>query len=69
MVKFEKDRYMIDIRTGTNPVENFLALQEEIAYVFSVMRPDILPDEGLPQLGILLMNLQPDWDTARKMGE
>ncbi len=69
MVRFEKDRYQIDIRTGTNPVENYLALQEEIAYVFSVLRPDILPDDGLPQLAILLMNMQPDWDTARKMAE
>lgn len=69
MVKFEKDSYRIDIHTGTNPVENYLALQEEIAYVFSLLRPEILPDEGLPQLAILLMNMQPDWDTARKMAE
>ena len=69
MVKFEKDSYRIDIHTGTNPVETYLALQEEIAYVFSVLRPEILPDEGLPQLAILLMNMQPDWDTARKMAE
>lgn len=67
MVHFEKDRFLIEIHTGNSPLSNYLALQEEIAYVFSIMRPELLPEHGLYNLAMLLTSMQPDWDTALKM--
>ncbi len=67
MVHFEKDRYVIDIFTGSNPVEDYLALQQEIAYVFSMLTPENLPATGLYNLATLLANMQPCYETAVKM--
>ena len=35
MVRFEKDRYIIEVYTGCDPVESWLNLHEEIAYLLS----------------------------------
>ncbi|MBQ7899971.1 MAG: hypothetical protein IJ307_08995 [Bacteroidales bacterium] len=67
MVRFDKDGFTISVKTGGCPVENYLALQSEIAYVFSIMTSANIPDEGLYHLADLLHNMQPDFETARKM--
>ena len=69
MVQFKEDRYVIDIFTGGNPVEDYLALQQEIAYVFSMLTPENLPSTGLYNLATLLANMQPEYQTAIKMTE
>ncbi len=69
MVRFENDKYTIEIQTGTNPIESYLALQTEIAYVFSIIDQDTMPADGLFHLADLLMNMQPGWEVAKKMVE
>lgn len=67
MVCFEDKSYTIEIETGGNPIENYQALQTEIAYVFSVIGKDQMPEQGLFYLADLLMQLQPEWEVAKKM--
>lgn len=67
MVRFEKDRFIIDVYTGYNPVEDWMALQNEIAHVFGIIDQENIPQDGLFQLSHLLSSLQPDWETAKKM--
>ena len=67
MVRFDDKSYTIEVVTGGNPVENYQALQSEIAYVFSVMYKDRMPEQGLFYLSDLLMQLQPEWEVAKKM--
>ncbi len=69
MVRFGDKSFTIEIYTGCNPVEDFQALQTEIAYVFSVLTSETMPDQGLYYLANLLMNMQPDWEIAKKMIE
>ena len=37
MVRFEKDRYIIEVYTGSDPVESWLNLHEEIAYLLGLV--------------------------------
>lgn len=67
MVRFEDKSYTIEIETGGNPIEDYQALQTEIAYVFSMMDKERMPDQGLYHLADLLMQLQPEWEVAKKM--
>lgn len=67
MVRFEKDRYVIDIYTGTNPVEDYLELQKEIAYMFSMTNQENIPSDGFYHLGNLLREMQPELETAKRM--
>lgn len=67
MVRFEDKSYTIEIETGGNPIENYQELQTEIAYVFSVIGKDQMPEQGLFYLADLLMQLQPEWEVAKKM--
>lgn len=67
MVRFDKDSFTITVKTGGCPVENYLALQSDIAYVFSILTSANMPDEGLYHLADLLQNMQPDFETARRM--
>ena len=69
MVRFENDGFTISVKTGGCPVENYLALQSEIAYVFSIMTSANMPDEGLYHLADLLHNMLPDFETAKRMAE
>lgn len=69
MVRFNEDGFTITVKTGGCPVENYLALQSEIAYVFSIMTSANMPDEGLYNLAELMHNMLPDFETARKMAD
>lgn len=67
MVRFEKDRFIIDVYTGYNPVEDWMVLQNEIAHIFGILTQENIPQDGLFQLSHLLSSMQPDWETAKKM--
>lgn len=67
MVRFSDKSYTVEVYTGTNPVEDYLELQKEIAYVFGMMREGNIPADGLYHLANLLSCLQPDLETAWKM--
>lgn len=67
MIRFEKDRFIIEVYTGTNPIEDYLDLQKSILNVFSIINEDAMPAGGLYDLANLLQAMQPDFDTAKKM--
>ena len=69
MVRFEKDRYIIEVYTGGIPVEDYLDLQNEIIYMFSIINQENIRSDGFLQLANLLSAMLPDFETAKKMTE
>lgn len=67
MVRFEKDRYIIEVYTGCDPVESWLNLHEEIAYLLGLVNQGNCPESGFLCLSQLLVDMMPQWETARKM--
>lgn len=69
MVRFEKDRYIIEVYTGGLPVEDYLDLQNEIIYMFSIINQENIRSDGFLQLANLLSAMLPDFEMAKKMAE
>lgn len=69
MVRFEKDRYIIEVYTGSLPVEDYLDLQKEIIYMFSIINQENIRGDGFLQLANLLLAMLPDFETAKKMAD
>ena len=67
MVRFEKDKLVIEYTSGCNAVEEWIGLQEELVYVFSIMNSNNVPKDGLWRLANLMEAMVPDFDTATKM--
>lgn len=67
MVRFEKDRFVIEVFTGmADPVEEYIELHDEIATVFGLMNQDNIPGQGLYHLADLMRELVPDMKALRK---
>lgn len=69
MVRFEKDRYIIEVYTGGLPVEDYLDLQNEIIYMFSIINQENIRSDGFLQLANLLSAMLPDFEMAKKMAD
>ena len=69
MVRFEKDRYIIEVYTGGIPVEDYLDLQNEIIYMFSIINQENIRSDGFLQLANLLSAMLPDFEMAKKMAD
>lgn len=69
MVRFEKDRYIIEVYTGGFPVEDYLDLQNEIIYMFSIINQENIRSDGFLQLANLLSAMLPDFEMAKKMAD
>lgn len=69
MVRFEEDRYVIEVFTGADPVENWLELHKEIVYLISLVDQNNTPTDGLCYLPQLLGDMMPEWEIARRMAE
>ena len=69
MVRFEKDRYIIEVYTGGFPVEDYLDLQNEIIYTFSIINQENIRSDGFLQLANLLSAMLPDFEMAKKMAD
>lgn len=67
MVRFDKDKLVIEYTAGCNAVEEWIGLQEELVYVFSIMNSNNVPKDGLWRLANLMEAMVPDFDTAKKM--
>lgn len=65
MVRFEKDRFIIEVCTGTNPAENWIELVKQLSALLSAH------DDGTPNdywlVADLFGDLMPDLDQARWM--
>lgn len=69
MIRFDKDRYTIEVYTGSDPVENWLELHKEIVCLISLINQDNMPKDGLCYLSQLLEDMMPEWEVARRMTE
>jgi len=65
MVTFKEDRFIIEVETVTNPIEDWLSLHDEILNV--LMSEDEAMKENRPKCLSLLRDLMPDYETAIKM--
>jgi hypothetical protein len=66
MVRFEKDRYIIEIVTGCDPIESWIELQKSIQDLIRNVNRDTLSDNFFNSVDFL-QELIPDWDIAKKM--
>ena len=69
MLRFEKDRYIIEVETIMNPVESW---QELITGLYELIR-SMPADEYIPTRFYAVMDFLcktlPDWEQAKKMAE
>ncbi len=67
MVRFEKDRFIIEVFTGlVDPIEEYIELHDEISTVFGMMNQDNIPGQGLYHLADLMRELVPDMKILKK---
>jgi hypothetical protein len=66
MVRFEKDRYIIEVVTGCDPTENWIELQKSIQDLIRNVNRDNLSDNFFNSVDFL-QELIPNWDIAKKM--
>jgi hypothetical protein len=67
MVQFNEKSYTIEVNTSGNPVECWQELQSEIAFLFGIINQDNMRSDGFAHLAMLLDELRPPWEVARKM--
>ncbi len=68
MVRFEKDRYVIEIPVaGISPVEDWLDLHDELTYVLELMDAEHAPRGGLYRLAGLLRAMMPEYGQALRL--
>ena len=65
MVTFNKDSFTVTVETGTDPVEDWLATQNELIESLQAEADDM--HEKRFHYLTLLKALLPDWETAKKM--
>lgn len=67
MVRFEKDKYIIEIPAPSGPVEEWQNLHGELTDLLGSLRGDAMPPDGIYWVSTLLREMMPDWETARSM--
>lgn len=66
MVRFEKDKLVIEIKTVT-PHEDWLNLHASLCDIIRFVNRDTLIDDTFYSAVDLLGELIPDWETSKKM--
>jgi len=69
MVRFEKDRFIIEVKTGINPIENWLDTIQDLLSVLRSQDPDLANGETHYFTLALLEEMLPEWEDAKKMAE
>lgn len=69
MVQFGKDRFTIEVYTGTNPAEEYTDLMKELTFLLGTVTPDNSLPDGFYNVCNLLYNLVPELEDAKKMVE
>lgn len=67
MVRFEKDKYIIEVHTGCNPIESWQELHAGLCDLLRNVNQDNVVDSTFYTVPDFLSNLMPEWETARKM--
>lgn len=68
MVRFEKDKFIVEVHTGCNPTENWLDTMHDLIDVLSRENPDMRNEVHYQTLW-LLRSMLPEWEDAKKMVE
>lgn len=67
MVRFEKDRFIIEVYTCTNPTENWIELVKQLSTLLAAH------DDGTPNdywlVADLFGDLMPDYEQAKRMAQ
>lgn len=66
-VEFKDDRFTITIPTGTNPIEDWLELHNELLTILSMWDSQSNIMENPWRVLWLLEHMMPEWDVALKM--
>lgn len=65
MVRFEKDRFVIEVYTGINPVESWIELVKQLSTLLAA-HTDGSPNDFW-QVADLFGDLMPDYEQAKRM--
>lgn len=65
MVRFEKDRFVIEIVTNTNPVEAWIETMKELSDLISSQDKEMTTNRYW--VNGLMIEMMPDFNTAKKM--
>jgi len=66
MVTFKEKSFVIEIFTGYDPTENWLALHKSLCELLANVNDDNITENHYAAVG-LLTELMPDYDLAKKM--
>jgi hypothetical protein len=66
MVRFEKDKLIIEIKT-TTPHEDWLSMHASLCDLLRFVNRDTLIEDSHDSAIDLLSNMVPDWETSTKM--
>lgn len=66
-VEFFDDRFVITLKTGTNPIEDWLDLHNELLTVLGTWDSQLNVMENPWRMLWLLESMMPEWETALKM--
>lgn len=66
MVRFGKDRYIIEV-CDDFPVESWMELYKEMIYLVGLVDNNNFPSDGLFCLTQMMGEMMPEWEVARKM--
>ena len=67
MVRFEKESFIIEIKTGINPAEDYIGLFEGICDIITTGSPDEQNPNNFYYVINLLRAMMPEWETVKKM--
>jgi len=66
MVTFNENSFIIEVQTGTNPIENWLTTHDELIELLQSQAADMI--NGVPYHALELIRcMMPDLDTAKRM--
>jgi hypothetical protein len=67
MVQFEERGFVIRIETGTNPIEDWMGLHEELLQALSSINESEVCGKVYYHILGLLQDMMPEWEICKKM--
>lgn len=69
MVRFEEKKFIIEVNTATDPVEDWLLLHQSLTDIIRGVTAERIVDDTFYAAVDFLHELMPDCETAKKMLE
>lgn len=67
MVTFNDKSFTIEVETGCNPIEDWLATHDELCDLLTCIDTGMTVDKNFIAILELLRQMMPDYDTAKRM--